>query len=209
MSSELNLRFPDEGHVEVILDGEESGLLSFGSPFTPADRRDLAWYLEIYGAHSLGDPDDRAAARIAARLPEIGEALFDAAFHGPALRLFQRFQDRQDGARLLTVSAEHPEILAIPWELLRDPSRGGVHLFQENPRISIRRRLAGATGGRPPFRVKPKERLHLLFVFGGSWLAPPLGIGQRYRNLAAEMGGVLIKLGQFPRRHEIVAPLCS
>jgi tetratricopeptide (TPR) repeat protein len=184
MSSELNLRFPDEGHVEVTLDGEESGLLSFGSPFTPADRRDLAWYLEIYGAHSLGDPDDRAAARIAARLPEVGKALFDAVFHGPALRLFQRFQDREDGVRLLTVSAEHPEILAIPWELLRDPSRGGVYLFQENSRISIRRRLAGATGGRPPFRVKPKDRLHLLLV-----ISRPQGAG--FLDPRADAGAVL------------------
>ncbi len=184
MSSELNLRFPDEGHVEVTLDGEESGLLPFGSPFTPADRRDLAWYLEIYGAHSLGDPDDRAAARIASRLPEVGEALFDAVFHGPALRLFQRFQDQQDGVRLLTVSAEHPEILAIPWELLRDPSRGGVYLFQENSRISIRRRLAGATGGRPPLRVKPKERLHLLFV-----ISRPEGAG--FLDPRADAGAVL------------------
>ncbi|MFP5287274.1 MAG: CHAT domain-containing protein, partial [Thermoanaerobaculia bacterium] len=184
MSLELNLHFPDERHVEVTVDGEASGLLSFENPVTPADRRDLAWYLEIYGAHSLGDPDDRDAARIAARLPEIGNALFGAVFHGPALRLFQRFQDRQDGTRLLTVSAEHPEIQAIPWELLRDPSRGGVHLFHENPRISIRRRPAGATGGRPPFRVKPRERLHLLFV-----ISRPEGAG--FLDPRADAGAVL------------------
>ncbi|HEX9942244.1 MAG TPA: tetratricopeptide repeat protein [Thermoanaerobaculia bacterium] len=164
MSSELNLRFPDEARVEVTYDGEPSGMLPFASPLTDQDRRDLAWYLEIYGAHSLGDPDDIEAARLAARLPELGKALFDAVFQGPALRLFQRFQDRQDSTRLLTVSAEHPEILALPWELLHDSARGGVYLFLETPRISIRRRLAGATGGRPPFRVEPKERLHLLFV---------------------------------------------
>ena len=34
----------------------------------------------------------------------------------------------------------------------------------EHPRISIRRRMAGATGGRAPFRVRSKDRLHLLFV---------------------------------------------
>jgi tetratricopeptide (TPR) repeat protein len=164
MSSELNLRFPDEAHVLVTYDGEETERLPFQSPLTPRDRRDLPWYLEVYGAHSLGDPDDAEAARIAARLPELGKELFDAVFQGSALRLFQRFQDQRDGTRLLTVSAEHPEILALPWELLHDSSRGGAYLFRETPRISIRRRLAGATGGRPPFRVKPKDRLHLLFV---------------------------------------------
>lgn len=164
MSLELNLRFPDEAHVEVRLDGDDSGLLPFASPLTVQDWQDLPWYLEVYGAHSLGDPDDVEAARIAARLPEIGKALFEAVFQGAALRLFQRFQDQEDGIRLLTVSAEHPDILSLPWELLRDPARGGVYLFQENPRISIRRRLAGAAGGRRPFRVEPKETLHLLFV---------------------------------------------
>lgn len=164
MSLELNLRFPDEAHVEVRFDGEDSGPLPFASPLTVQDRQDLPWYLEVYGAHSLGDPDDAEAARIAARIPEIGKALFEAVFQGAALRLFQRFQDQEDGTRLLTVSAEHPDILSLPWELLRDPARGGVYLFQENPRISIRRRLAGATGGRRPFRVEPKETLHLLFV---------------------------------------------
>jgi hypothetical protein len=167
MNSELNLRFPDEAYVLVSLDGEESGRLPFASPFTAQVRRDLPWYLEVYGAHSLGDPDDTEAARIAAGLPELGKALFDAVFHRPALRLFQRFQDQQDGTRLLTVSAEHPEILALPWELLHDSAPGGVYLFLETPRISIRRRVAGATGGRPPFRVEPKERLHLLFVGSG------------------------------------------
>lgn len=71
MSSELNLRFPDEGHVLVSLDGEESGRLPFASPLTAADRRDLPWYLEVYGAHSLGDPDDAEAARIAGRHPPL------------------------------------------------------------------------------------------------------------------------------------------
>jgi hypothetical protein len=74
MSSELNLRFPDAAHVEATYDGEPSGMLPFASPLTDQDRRDLPWYLEIYGAHSLGDPDDAEAARIAARLPELGKA---------------------------------------------------------------------------------------------------------------------------------------
>jgi hypothetical protein len=75
----------------VSLDGEESGRLPFASPLTDRDQRDLTWYLEVFGAHSLGDPDDAEASRIAARLPELGKALFNAVFQSPALRLFQRF----------------------------------------------------------------------------------------------------------------------
>jgi hypothetical protein len=37
-------------------------------------------------------------------------------------------------------------------------------LFLDEPRISVRRQLAGAGGGRAPFDVAPKDRVHLLFV---------------------------------------------
>ena len=165
MTKELNLRFPDEKHVIVRLDSDESGELPFKNPLRAKDRKDIHWYLEVYGVRSLDDPDDSEAARIAAQLPVWGKALFDAAFHDRAAqRLFNTFQDSDEQARLLTVSAEHPSILALPWELLHDSANGGVFLFNETPRISVRRRVAGATGGRPPLKVNPKDRLHLLFV---------------------------------------------
>ena len=165
MSLELNLSFPDKEHVVVRFDGEDSGSLPFTNPLTHKDRRDMQWYLEVYGAHSLGDPDDTEARRIAKQLPVWGKALFKAVFSNDgARRLFNRFQDSEDHTRLLTINAEHPAVLALPWELLHDPSNGGVFLFNETPRISIRRRVAGATGGRAPFKPKQKDRLHLLFV---------------------------------------------
>jgi hypothetical protein len=63
---ELNLSFPDQDHVHITLEETNSGILPFVSPITREDRRDLRWYLEIYGAYSLGDPDDAEASRIAA-----------------------------------------------------------------------------------------------------------------------------------------------
>ncbi|MCX6375491.1 MAG: hypothetical protein NTU88_05570, partial [Armatimonadetes bacterium] len=120
MSLELNLSFPDKEHVVVRFDGEDSGSLPFVNPLTPKDRRDMQWYLEVYGAHSLGDPDDEEADRIARQLPVWGKALFKAVFSDDgARRLFNRFQDSEDDTRLLTISAEHPAVLALPWELLR------------------------------------------------------------------------------------------
>ena len=177
MSTELSLRFMKNNRVIVGFSGEESGELPFKNPLTAKDRDELRWYLELYGAHSLGDPDDEEAKRIAARLPDWGKALFDAAFGDRAAqRLFNAFQDSDDEARLLTISVESPAILGLPWELLCDPGRGGAFLFNENPRISIRRGLAGVTGGRQPFKVKSKERLHLLFIVsrpeGSSFLDP-------------------------------------
>ena len=165
MSFELNLRFPDNDHVIINFDGEDSGTLPFTNPLTAKNRQDIQWYLEVYGAHSLGDPDDSEASRIAFQLPAWGKVLFEAVFRErAAARLFNQFQDREGDARLLTISAGHPAILGLPWELLHDPASGGVFLFNETPRISIRRRVAGATGGRPAFRPEARERLHLLFV---------------------------------------------
>jgi tetratricopeptide (TPR) repeat protein len=162
---ELNLRFPDKDRVHVSLGGEDSVDLPFKSPLEPKDFKDLRWYLEVYGAHSLGDPDDKEARRVADQLPVWGKALFQAVFSDRAAqRLFNAFQDSDEASRLLTISAASPATLALPWELLCDPGRGGAFLFNEHPRISIRRRVTGVTGGRKPLKVKPKDRLHLLFV---------------------------------------------
>ncbi len=165
MSTELNIEFTGSDKVQVRFDGADSGTLPFVSPVTEKDRKDLQWYLEVYGAHSLGDPDDAEARRIKSRLPQLGKALFDAVFADRAAqRVFNEFQDCRQEARLLTIHAEHPSVLSLPWELLHDPATGGVFLFHENPRISVRRRLGGATGGRPPLEVASKDGLHILFV---------------------------------------------
>jgi CHAT domain len=168
MPLELNLRFPDPEHVIARLgpDDDGSGQLPFTNPLTDKDLHDLQWYIETYGAHSLGDPDDSEAARIKNQLPTWGRALFDAVFaEHEAQHRFFAFQEAEDENRLLTVSAEHPSILALPWELLHAPTTpDDTYLFHEQPSISIRRRVAGATGGRKPFKIVPKDALHLLFV---------------------------------------------
>jgi hypothetical protein len=74
MATELNLRFPDANHSIVSFDGTESAANEFVNPLTDEDHRDNGWYVETYGAHSLGDPDDQQAARIAGRLPVLYQA---------------------------------------------------------------------------------------------------------------------------------------
>jgi len=164
MSLELNLRFPNPDQVIVRLGDNETEALPFSNPITAKDRDDLRWYVEVYAAHALGDPDDEEALRIKNRLPLLGKALFDAVFgQREAQRLFNEFQDARDGARLLTISADQPAILGLPWELLHDPSApDGTFLYHET--LSIRRRYAGAAKGRPPHKIQTKDQLHLLFV---------------------------------------------
>jgi tetratricopeptide (TPR) repeat protein len=165
MSLELNLRFPSPAHVIVGLDGEDTVALPFTIPLSREDHEELRWYLETYASRYTTEVDDQRAARLAARLPFWGQALFTAVFQDRAAqRLFNTFQDSAEAGRLLTISAEHPSILALPWELLHDPSSGGTFLFHEYPRISIRRRMPGATGGRRPRRVQTRLQLRLLFV---------------------------------------------
>ncbi|OUL24069.1 hypothetical protein BV372_29320 [Nostoc sp. T09] len=160
---ELNLRFPENHQVIVTFDGQDTERLDFASPLSAADREEIRWYLETYAARYTTDVDDKRAEGIAKKFRQWGEDLFNAVFqHRAAQRLFNYFQDENQPGRLLTISASHPAILSLPWELLRDPE--GTYLFHENPRISIRRRLAGAGGGRRPFKVQVKDRLRLLFV---------------------------------------------
>ena len=164
-NTELVLHFSSDTAVNVSFDGADSGRLPFADPVTDKDRSDIRWYVETYGAHSLAEPDDEEAFRIEARLPGIGAALFTAVFGGRAAqRVFDRFQDADDRQRVLTIDAQDAAILSLPWELLRDPAGRGAFLFREKPRISVRRRISGGTGGRAPFRVESKDRLHLLFV---------------------------------------------
>jgi len=100
MTLELNLRFPDAKHVIVRLgpDDDGSGGLPFTNPITEKDLHDLQWYVETYGAHSLGDPDDGEAKRISDQLPTWGKALFNAVFtERETQRRFNSFQDAETG----------------------------------------------------------------------------------------------------------------
>ena len=168
---ELSLRFSGNNQVNVSFDGTDSGTLPFENPVTAKDRSDIRWYIETYGAVSLDAPDDQEARRIEARLAEIGKALFKSVFPpGKRSSAFMAFRDFKAEQRVLTIDAQDASILSLPWELLHDPK--GIFLFRERPHISIRRKISGATGGRRPFPIKAKDRLHLLFV-----VSRPKGVG--------------------------------
>ena len=158
---ELSLNFTTADQVTVSFDDETSEAIAFSSPWTEQNQKDLRWYVETYSTRYMTEVDDRRAEQIAAQFKEWGKALFNQVFGTrDAQRLFNAFQDSREVGRVVTLNAEQPKILALPWELLHDPQ--GNYLFNENPRISIRRKLKRE--GRKPFRVNPKNQLHLLFV---------------------------------------------
>lgn len=162
---DLRLRFSAADRVHVGLDDDETDGASFEPPLSDRDDHDLRWYLETYGAHSLGDPDDDEAARVVANLPRIGAGLFRSIFtDDTARRLFDRFLLDQSATKRLTIAASQPAILGLPWELMGDPTGRFRYLSADRPAISIRRTIPGVGQGRPVLVPTRKNRLHLLFV---------------------------------------------
>ncbi len=164
MPLELLLNFSDANQLTVTFDGENSSPINFENPITAAELRDVRWYLETYGAQYTADEDDDSANRIAVGLKKLGTRLFEAAFvDRSAIRLFDQFLDADDEpGRLVTVQSVRPEILALPWELLHQP--GGAYIFNEKPRISVRRNLSQLKKGRKLKKFKPKDALRVLMV---------------------------------------------
>ncbi|WP_446011381.1 hypothetical protein [Candidatus Electrothrix sp.] len=167
MSIELQLTFTDAAHVSVALLGaaaEYSPPAGFTSPLKEADLKELRWYLEDYGTSYAAEPDDARAVAVQERLPVWGTALFEAALDNErkAAKLFDRFLESNEPGRVLSIAADEPAVLTLPWELLHTP--GGSFLVNENPPISIRRGLPGAGDARTPQPRAPKLNLHLLFI---------------------------------------------
>jgi len=99
---------------------------------------DIHWYLEEYVQWPFGPFRDRAHA-IEAQLEAHGRALFAALFDDrePA-RIYQSFLDTPATVRTLTLIADAPRVLRLPWELLAESSGP---LFTKRPPISIRRQV--------------------------------------------------------------------
>jgi len=172
MSQELIIHFNTPSQFSIRYDDDDTGILEFVNPISDSAYQDMRWYLETYSAAYTAEPDEKRAERTAQQLPLWGEALFEAVFlqqGRTAQRMLERLQDEDEDKRYVTISAVFPQVLSLPWELLKDPD--GVFLFNENPRIAVRRSLK-TRGGRKARKVKAKEKLRLLFV-----VSRPLGAG--------------------------------
>jgi tetratricopeptide (TPR) repeat protein len=167
MSQELIIHFNTPTEFSIRYDNDETKILPFKNPISDADYQDMHWYLETYATNYIAEPDENRAERTEQHLPLWGEALFKAVFLQD--RTAQRMLERDEDKRYVTISAVFPEILSLPWELLKEPN--GVFLFNKNPRIAVRRSLK--TRGEHKVReLQAKEKLRLLFV-----ISRPQGAG--------------------------------
>ncbi|MEK7989798.1 MAG: CHAT domain-containing protein, partial [Thiotrichaceae bacterium] len=154
---QFSIRYDDGYDVDL----EDN--LTFNNPLSDEVYQDIRWYLETYSSGYIAEPDVNAAKHIEKQLPRWGEKLFEAVFSTndyTAQSLFHKFQTKQK-KRYITISAVHPDILSLPWELLKEPN--GVYLFNKKPRIAIRRSLI-TDKICAPHQVKAKKIIRLLFV---------------------------------------------
>jgi len=119
-----------DGRVSVgtWLDGELPGGAA-GKPRRlawPLDAdalEELRWYLEDYLRRPFGVYESRGP-ETQARLVPWGEAVFGAVFGpGPARDAYKGMRAR-DAGLLVVFRSGSAELLALPWELMRDPKRG-------------------------------------------------------------------------------------
>ncbi|MEM9368889.1 MAG: hypothetical protein AAGD07_23090 [Planctomycetota bacterium] len=161
-SAELLLQFSTSKTVKVSCGSSDSQWFEFANPVSDKDRKDIRWYVETYGAHSLAEPDDDAARRIEARFPEIGKALLESVFDNKAaFRCFTAFQQSDADDRVITIESGDAAILSIPWELIHDTD--GPFRFHDQPHVRLGPRHypgSAAIAGTPTSPARsPRSRL--------------------------------------------------
>lgn len=86
------------------------------------DQQDIRWYVEEYPEYPF-TPHPERAARIEARMRDVGQELFNALFaaNDRTLRLWAKVADQLDDLRIEIVT-DAEGATALPWELLCDPA---------------------------------------------------------------------------------------
>ena len=122
----VDLAADGRASVASWLDGDEYP--ASGEPFGltwPLDAdalEDLRWYLEDYLVAPFGVYGERGP-EVQGKLADWGASVFGAVFgSGPARDAYVKLRDRPGGVRLVFRSSS-PELLGLPWELMRDPAR--------------------------------------------------------------------------------------
>ncbi len=118
---------------------------------------ELRWYLEQYYEFPYHGNRVRAE-RVEQQLEAWGHALFAALFHGQeGIQLYNNLMDQAEATGCtLTLGSESPEVLAQPWEMLRD-RRGPLGLRG----VAVRRQLVKVQRN-PKYDFTPPLRILLI-----------------------------------------------
>lgn len=156
---------------------------------TEADRQDLHWYLEEYLEQTY-DPHPKRAARIEARMEELGDRLFRDLFQADedAADLWATLRPLLPDARFEIASGVQ-EGTAIPWELLRDPRLGRPLALRAAAFVRSQSNAAV-----PPVRPKLRknEKLRILLVI----CRPGLGDDVPFRSVASRLLKAVTEAGR-------------
>ena len=159
MPDRLVVNLTPDGQVKVLSwpDGglpEELSQVPLAWPLDADALEDLRWYLEDYLLAPYGVWEDRGPA-VRARLAGWGDEAFESVFgSGPARSAYEQARDR--GLEVVFRSAD-PELLGLPWELMRDGA-GPVALEAGGISRSL------PTAGRAGTLEVPGGRLRVLMV---------------------------------------------
>ncbi|MEK8022009.1 MAG: CHAT domain-containing protein, partial [Candidatus Parabeggiatoa sp.] len=168
MPQELNLHFQNAEQITIHFAQHPPITLDFSIPLHPQDREAIRHYLEVYATQYVMELDDQEAERVTTQLSQWGQKLFDAVFNNAsAKQLFAHFINTPSDKYLVTLTAQTPEILSLPWELLHD---AGQFLFAFQPSITILRRIPQSKTTFPVYATQ--SSLHILFV-----ISRPQGAG--------------------------------
>ena len=160
----LIIRDEGDGKISVALRraGQEETKRA-GDPFAftfPLDdqaREDLRWYLEDYLPAPYAVWEDRGQA-IADKLAGWGEALFQAVFG--AGEPYNAYTTARKGLAELVIHAASPDVLGLPWELLKDPDWPSPLALEANT-VGIARMLGEECEAT---EAPPGESLRVLMV---------------------------------------------
>lgn len=176
---------PDQHRVEISLEGDgarRTAVSRFEFALSDQDQEDLRWYLEDFLQYPL-DPAPTIAARIEARMAQIGSELFNAIFQSndDARDLWATARAKLNNRRV-EIATGVREATTIPWELIRDPKTDtplalraqafvrASHQTAQPPRLPLLlRRLPLAGPRNAPHRgsrIPPQHQLPVLIRLG-------------------------------------------
>lgn len=188
--------------VRVEWDGEAppaSATATVELEMTERDQADIQWYMEDYLLQPYA-PEKQIAARIEARMRQIGEELFT--------RTFQGSEDARDlwaGVRprlhetAVEISTTVVDAAALPWELLRDPRTGQTLALGAAGFVRVQSQRA-----RKPVKSKPQKNgeVRVLLVI----CRPDADDDVPYRSVASRLVKGLTEQGRQRVRLEVLRP---